>query len=368
METSETRIPAPTVAELDATRIASWRRALIDKVAKRASFRTELIDVPESFVRYLLADGVACGEEDASLPKRIAQDAFDAKESAERFGEGCEEDDAGDADATAREAFENFTREIGAAIERLGGEVAPKFAWSAPKDATWVTAGNTMKCRNADEVVLLLKASDSVTHDLTEAYRACADYVVDEMEDEEDRAVREHANTALALREWYDLNPSMEFRCFVKTYNLVAVSQRHVNDFYEFLLREKEEIEEAIAEFFENEISKHYTGRDYVFDVYVTPKTHKVKIMDFNVWGGTTLPLLFDWNELESRGSDQDCVPEDERGWTDNVEFRVIQSQGHIRPGLQLGVPFELYDTSEGGAISEFIAMEEQRRRETNNQ
>ena len=33
-----------------------------------------------------------------------------------------------------------------------------------------------MKCRNADEVVLLLKASDAVAHDLTEAYGACEDY------------------------------------------------------------------------------------------------------------------------------------------------------------------------------------------------
>ena len=53
---------------------------------------------------------------------------------------------------------------------------------------------------------------------------------------------------------------------------------------------------------------------------------------------------------------------DDARGYADEIEFRIIESQGHIRPGLQLGVPFDLYDTSEGGAISEFL--EEQRRRQ----
>ena len=221
-----------------------------------------------------------------------------------------------------------------------------------------------MRCRNADEVVLLLKASDAVVHDLTEAYNACVDYDRDEGEDEEERAVREHASTTLALREWFDLNPSLEFRCFVKSKNLVAVSQRHVTDFYEFLLREKDAIEDAIAEFWEAHVSTtswHEKQRDYVFDVYVTPKTKKVKIIDFNVWGGTTLPMLFEWRELEA----MECSVkpgDDERGYADNIEFRIIESQGHIRPGLQLGVPYDLYDTSEGSAISEFL--EAQRRQQ----
>ena len=35
---------------------------------------------------------------------------------------------------------------------------------------------------------------------------------------------------------------------------------------------------------------------------------------------------------------------------------------GNILPGLHLGVPCDLYDMSEGGAISEFL--EEQRKRQ----
>ena len=364
------RDPAPTRAALDACRDARWRATFAAH-----GFRAVALEVPEDFIRYVLADGVVARETDAAMPQRVAQDAFDAVESAERFARACatttktddddEEEDASARDGARRATFAAFERAIEDAIEALGGEVAPKFAWSAPKDAAWVAAGNTMKCRNADEVVLLLKASDAVAHDLTEAYGACADYVRDDgNEREEDRAVREHVTSVLTLREWYDLNPSMEFRCFVKNKNLVAASQRYVNDFYEFLVRDKDVIEDAIALFWETHISStswHENQVDYVFDVYVTPKTKKVKIIDFNVWGGTTLPLLFEWHELEAMN--RDCAEGDDvRGYADEIDFRIIESQGHIRPGLQLGVPFDLYDTSEGGAISEFL--EEQRRQQ----
>ena len=364
------RVPAPTRAALDACRDARWRATFAAH-----GFRAVALEVPEDFIRYVLADGVVTRETDAAMPRRVAQDAFDAAESAARFARArattttMEEEEAEDAsarDGARRATFAAFERAIEDAIEALGGEVAPKFAWSAPKDAAWVAAGNTMKCRNADEVVLLLKASDAVAHDLTEAYGACEDYARGDgsEESEEDRAVREHAASVLTLREWYDLNPSMEFRCFVKNRNLVAASQRHVNDFYEFLVRDKDAIEDAIALFWESNVSCtswHDDQVDYVFDVYVTPKTKKVKIIDFNVWGGTTLPLLFEWHELEAMNRDR-AEGDDARGYADEIEFRIIESQGHIRPGLQLGVPFDLYDTSEGGAISEFL--EEQRRRQ----
>ena len=42
----------------------------------------------------------------------------------------------------------------------------------------WLTVGGSLRCRNAAEVLLLLKASDAVTHDLCHAYEACADVAV----------------------------------------------------------------------------------------------------------------------------------------------------------------------------------------------
>lgn len=37
------------------------------------------------------------------------------------------------------------------------------------QDAVWVSSIGSMKCTNADEVILLLKASDAVSHDLCHA-------------------------------------------------------------------------------------------------------------------------------------------------------------------------------------------------------
>ena len=114
---------------------------------------------------------------------------------------------------------------------------------------------------------------------------------------------------------------------------------------------------------------------DYVMDVYVTSQ-RKVKIIDFNPYGGATLPLLFDWNELDGvpggdGGDDGDGAGDGgggdggEGGFTDDLEFRVVRSQGHIRPAPQLGVPFDMYDRSADGALANFV--EQQRRRQEAN-
>lgn len=54
--------------------------------------------------------------------------------------------------------------EIDAAIEELGGCVAPKLNWSAPHDAAWVSSSRSLACRNADEV-RTLQLPDGATPD-----------------------------------------------------------------------------------------------------------------------------------------------------------------------------------------------------------
>jgi hypothetical protein len=106
------------------------------------------------------------------------------------------------------------------------------------------------------------------------------------------------------------------------------------------------------------------------YDVYVT-SNGTVRVLDFNPWGGATLPLLFTWDELarldgtqllrgafhawragltRGCGADADTVDD---------EFpvvRVVESPQGIRPGLRTGVPLELYDTSAGSALQDFIS------------
>ena len=108
-------------------------------------------------------------------------------------------------------------REIAQAIEDLGGEVFPKLNWSSPRDASWITTTNTLKCHHASDIFLLLKSSDFVAHDLAHAYEDCSDEV------EGQKGVRQRPETVqLVLRKWFDLAPSMEFRCFVRDNKLIG--------------------------------------------------------------------------------------------------------------------------------------------------
>ena len=51
--------------------------------------------------------------------------------------------------------FPELRAAIETGIEELGGCVAPKFSWSSPHDATWVTASHSLACSTADEASAL---------------------------------------------------------------------------------------------------------------------------------------------------------------------------------------------------------------------
>jgi hypothetical protein len=217
-------------------------------------------------------------------------------------------------------------------------------------------------CRNPGEVLLLLKASDAVAFDLTEAYDCCADVT-------DAHKAQLQKDVALHLREWRDVRPALEFRLFVLNGDLVAMCQRDCSNFYPFLLDQKASLEETLVLFWQDTVSVTFANASpdcdgsYVLDVYVTSKRN-VKIVDFNHWGGGTLPLMFTWAELEAktlpRTSGIERVSNESGFVHDAFEFRVVETQGHIRPGAQLGVPFDMVDASPGGALAAFA--ETQRR------
>lgn len=51
--------------------------------------------------------------------------------------------------------------------------VFPKLNWSAPRDATWINAGENLKCMSPGEVIMLIKSSDFAIHDLCHAFDCC---------------------------------------------------------------------------------------------------------------------------------------------------------------------------------------------------
>ena len=153
-----------------------------------------------------------------------------------------------------------------------------------------------------------MKSSDFINHDISHAYEHCCDYVAPsatttttttttsssstgevttakEVEKEENEMIIPPASTDnekvtevvdadaeadvhtvptpsmtrpetfhLVLRKWYDLLPSMEFRCFVRDNELIGISQRDYVTYYDFLHEIKEELEDIILDFFEDHI------------------------------------------------------------------------------------------------------------------
>nr|GFA36366.1 hypothetical protein [Tanacetum cinerariifolium] len=115
--------------------------------------------------------------------------------------------------------------------------------------------------------------------------------------------------------------PELESQINESIETLVGISQREVTGFYPVLIEEKDKLE--------TEIRKFYTDK-------------------------VTLPLMFTWEELESEELMQD------------PEFRIVDSQLGLRPGLKTAVPYDYLDTSEGSGWDQFMRnADEELRKQT---
>lgn len=249
------------------------------------------------------------------------------------------------------ELLQEFSRDVDKAIGLLGGAVFPKLSWSAPIDAIWIATGNTLKCTSSDEVMLLLKSSDRVAHDLTEAVDLrktafkeegasgnldledheslgleakmgdddvlCKAYRISAVDGREEKSgglnIENFAETGrrgqremtavqqvVALREWFDLKPGREFRCFVLEGKLLGISQRDITQRFDKTLNEAASIKTRIIRFHNDIIAGNFSLEDYTYDCYVpTASMSSIKLIDFNPVYGTTSPLLFSWEELQ---------------------------------------------------------------------
>lgn len=300
---------------------------------KSVSIRTQIHKLPESFIQYLLDDSgpfllpVSIYNDDA-LPNRI-NNPEEEEDYQVSEGSGDESEQP-----LPPPSFPELELKIKESIESLGGAVFPKLNWSAPKDSTWISTTGSLRCASFSEVALLLRSSESLIHDLCHAYDSCSD-----------KSSSRPQNFFLALRKWYpSLRPEMEFRCFVQGQNLVGISQREVTTFYPILLENKTNLERSIQQFYEDNVRLKFELENYTFDVYVTTD-ERIKVLDFNPWGAFTLPLLFDWEELEQNNREDG----------NDVDFRIVESRCAVRPGLKTAVPYDYLDTRPGSGWDQFL-------------
>jgi D123 len=293
--------------------------------------KARVIPLSTSFVSYLRADGIILPHDTPT--QRLPQDWSDNDSGVFSGAENDESDDDEDPAAEWRDLHDL----IGQTIESLGGSVVPKLNWSAPKDATWINPNNSLQCGSPDDVYLLLKSSDFVTHDLEHAFDDC----IDDSEEESQMTIND-IPYHLVLKKYFQLNPSLEFRCFVRRRKVIGICQRDLN-FFEFLFKMKDQYRRTIMEFFDEKLRDTFPDENFAFDVYIPPPHDKVWLVDVNPWAARTDPLLFSWLELLTmEGFDEEDIKTDIDKETspvnetppeedDEVEVEVIQMLPEFR-------------------------------------
>jgi hypothetical protein len=161
------------------------------------------------------------------------------------------------------------------AFIRLGSR-SPKDSWGLQR-----TGGKILQ--HQDPLQYLLDCSERIYDDLT-------------------FAIQQQYTPYIWVREWVDIKPWSEFRCFMKDRKLVGVSQYNYLDGEAFEELDPGLCEWAIEVFF-HRFLKATTLTSIVFDVFVDIKQRspnsrdvEVKLLEINPFFELTDPCLFSWH------------------------------------------------------------------------
>lgn len=222
--------------------------------------------------------------------------------------------------------------------------MTPKLNWSAPKDATWMSATNDTQCRTANDIYLLLKSSDFISHDLEHPFDDC---VSDTTTTDDSSSTPPEIPYYLVLRKYVNFNPSLEFRCFVRNRVLLCMCQRDQNHF-DFLFPMRDSLRSRIQTFFDEKLKDTFTDPNFVFDVYIPPPHDRVWLIDINPWAERTDSLLFSWMEILHMKDPVGIREED-----DNGEEQFVRLSLNGNGGLEAGAEPDEGSESESESASE---------------
>ncbi|KAI1106923.1 D123-domain-containing protein [Jackrogersella minutella] len=268
----------------------------------RAScIKSRIVPLSPEFIEYIREDGIILADDDEAEPE---DDEWESTPSTFRppVEEVDSESDSDDEEEAPRlppnQRFPELHQIIKDKITELGGAVAPKLNWTSPKDAAWISPHqNTIKCTCPNDIYLLLKSSNFVTYDLEHAFDDCTPTTNRPASSDPTPPFK----PVLVLRSYFNPHTAMEFRCFVKHRNLIAISQRDLN-FYEFLKSLRADIVGRISQLFNNKLRYTFPDGNFAFDVYIPEgedgPLSRARLIDINPWAPHTDSLLFDWWEL----------------------------------------------------------------------
>lgn len=281
---------------------------------RTSCIRSRVIQLPPEFVEYIREDRIILADDDETNGDDEDDDWEPTSTTRARpatDGDSSDSEDEGPAQLPPNHRFPELHKTIKEKIRELGGAVAPKLNWSAPKDAAWISPHqNTMKCTSPNDIYLLLKSSSFVSHDLEHAFDNCSPPPSSSISSAKSAAGLKFT-PVLVLRSFFSPLPSLEFRCFVKDRSLVGITQRDLNH-YGFLESLRPAITLRVREIFNRKLRFTFPEGSFAFDVYI-PEAHydddddddesrsrlgRARLIDINPWAPHTDTLLFDWGEL----------------------------------------------------------------------
>lgn len=136
-------------------------------------------------------------------------------------------------------------------IKELGGYAFIKTNWHSPKDAFWITTGQTMCCKDITDVYQLLKASGICREDFLSLNES-------NVEQENDNSEFNDYKQYLIFKKWHDIHPGTEFRCFVRNKCIIGISPRDWPQYHEYIFSQKLNIVNDIVTLFKEHIKTKF--------------------------------------------------------------------------------------------------------------
>jgi hypothetical protein len=153
LRSADPNAPKITRKALHSCQINEWYPTF-----RRVTLKTKFIDLDPAFVEYLLSDGIIMPE--GCEMERQGTDGGDNDSWSSSLSGGDDDNNESNEDQPSyqpsRPQFNELIAALSASIEELGGAVFPKLNWSAPRDTTWINAGENLKCVSTSDVILLV--------------------------------------------------------------------------------------------------------------------------------------------------------------------------------------------------------------------
>lgn len=150
-------------------------------------------------------------------------------------------------------------------IASLGGSVFVKTNWRSPKDAFWITAGQTMCCNDINDVYQLIKASSICKEDIS---ASLTNQEIDTNIQSSNVNQQTRCKQYIIFKKWHDIHPGTEFRCFVRNKRLIYISPRDWPQFHEHICSERINIVADIITTFRKHIKSKFCPNDCENDLY----------------------------------------------------------------------------------------------------